>query len=63
MAKKKTGSSQVFYIPDAINDALEKAWKEAVKLNPATGSLSLFASQLIWEALENRRNKRNADGN
>jgi len=63
MVKKKTGHSQVFYMPDAINDALEKAYLEAVKLNPATGSLSLFASKLIWEALENRRNKKGNDGN
>ena len=62
MVKKKTGRSQVFYIPDAINTALEKAHREAVKLNPATGSLSLFASHLIWEALETRSNKRKNDG-
>ena len=63
MAQSKTGRNRSFYMPDAINNALEQAHRAAVKRNPATGSLSQFTSQLIWEALENRSNKRKTDGN
>jgi len=63
MAQTKKGRNRSFYIPDAINNALEQAHMAAVEHNPATGSLSQFTSQLIWEALENRSNKRKDDGN
>lgn len=62
MVKKKTGQNRQFYLPDAINTALEQAHNDAIQRNPATGSLSQFTAQLIWEALENRSNERNTDG-